>query len=58
MKRHRYLSICVFKDGSTMLDAIWATRDLAEEHVSKLNALEKNQKTGDIWSVKELYSYE
>ena len=58
MKRYRYLSICVFKDGSTLLDAIWASRDLADEHVSKLNALEKKQGTGDIWSVKEIYSYE
>ena len=58
MKRYRYLSICVLKDGTTMLGAIWATRNLAEEYVSLLNALEKEQKTGDIWSVKKLFSYE
>lgn len=58
MKRYRYLVICVFENGHTLLDSIWKSRDSAESHVDALNAYEKENESGNLWSVKEIVSYE
>ena len=58
MQAYRYLSICVLKNGNTFLDAIWKSKEAAEEHVSSLNDYEREINSGDLWSVKKLKSYE